>query len=694
MKIGKLLINIFLFAACQVSPVQAKHTHTQKHTEATVLAADNKDVYWLNSTTGVTYTINENTSEVVKIALDLFSNDMKAVTGLKAKEKANAPIQIFQLNTLTDKEFANLQKFNLPINRIITKKDAFYIGVKAGKVIILGSDARGTAYGILEMSRMAGVSPWIWWNDVAPQAQKLVKMDAKFETTQIPTTDYRAIAINNSDLLKSNQASQLFRLMLRLKANTIWQTDSKESHHASNAYKEIADSFDICMGNANTIVENELKKNKKKIKKHKIKIQDHSTWMWEDKSTWIADTQPGVLYNDYITKGNKEKHNVWVFKMTHPKSASYTLSLFMDMAWNTYSVRATTLVAHLESWLKQQFGDQPGKALLPVMKEFYRLTAVRKPEFMNQKYGDMEFNSGEFGNELERYLLMFDQLKSKVTTIEKSIPKQQNDAYFEIVKYPIFAASYVAEKELEAQEARYICRPGLFDKDDEAKMAAAISMNAYQKLHALTAYYGKLSQNKWQKWITSHPEVFKAPSLPGKLTDKEIELYKNAADDRKNLQPLNILNANFEARNADKYASVYGTGILNVPLLGHSNNAISLLKATSLNYKFWTAQGGDIRFTIATIPVDAFAKSDMRVSVTIDKREPVICTLKEAYGSTDWQISKNRGQTLRSFYVTLSKGYHNIKIRALDDQIAIDQLMLDYDVDREYYMIPTYGVIE
>lgn len=693
MKIRKLLINIFLFSVCQVFPVQAKHANTYKHTEATA-QTDNKDVYWINSTTGVTYTINENTSEVVKIALDMFSNDMKAVTGQKAKEKANSIIQIFQLNTLTDKEFAYLQKLNLPINRIITKKDAFYIGVKTGKVIILGSNARGTAYGILELSKMAGVSPWIWWNDVAPQAQKYVKIGAKFETTQIPSTEFRAVAINNSDLMKSNQASQLFRLMLRLKANTIWQTESKESHHIANSYKEVADSFDICMGNQNTIVENELKKNKKKIKKHKIKIQDHSTWIWEDKSTWIADTQPGVLYNDYITKGNKESHNVWVFGMTHPKSASYTLSLFMDMAWNSNSVRANSLVAHLENWLKQQFGDQPGKAILPVMKEFYRLTAIRKPEFMNQKFGDMEFASGEFGNELERYLLMFDQLKNKVSSIEKSIPKNQNDAYFEIVKYPIFAASYVAEKELEAQEARYICRPGLFDKDNEAKMAAAISMNAYKKLYELTAYYGKLSQNKWKKWINAHPEVFKAPSLPGNITDKEIEQYKNSADDRQNLQPLNILNANFEARNADKYASVYGTGILNVPLLGHSNNAISLLKATSLNYKFWTAQNGDIRFTLATIPVDAFAKSDMRVSVTIDKREPVICTLKEAYGSPDWQISKNRGQTLRSFYVTLSKGYHNIKIRALDDQIAIDQLMLDYDVDREYYMIPTYGVIE
>ena len=88
MKIRKLLINIFLFSVCQVFPVQAKHANTYKHTEATA-QTDNKDVYWINSTTGVTYTINENTSEVVKIALDMFSNDMKAVTGQKAKEKAN-----------------------------------------------------------------------------------------------------------------------------------------------------------------------------------------------------------------------------------------------------------------------------------------------------------------------------------------------------------------------------------------------------------------------------------------------------------------------------------------------------------------------------------------------------------------------------------------------------------------------------
>src|SRR6202012_969035 len=33
-------------------------------------------------------------------------------------------------------------------------------------LVITGSDRRGTAYGIFELSRQMGVSPWYWWADV------------------------------------------------------------------------------------------------------------------------------------------------------------------------------------------------------------------------------------------------------------------------------------------------------------------------------------------------------------------------------------------------------------------------------------------------------------------------------------------------------------------------------------------------
>lgn len=694
MKIKNIIFSWLLLSAPCLNTL-VSHAASPRAPKISMDTDNTKDVYWSNANGSVFYTVNEHLSQVAKIATELFENDMETLTGIKAKQKSNnAHILIFQLNLLNDKEFSMLQKLRIPINKLITKKEAFYIGTRGGKVVIVGSDGRGTAYGILELSHMAGISPWNWWNDVKPQPRKLFKMKGGYETLQTPTIEYRGLAIDNPELLKSEKESQIYRLMLRLRANTIWVPESKHSP-STNAYKEVADSFDLCIGNHNQIMENELKKNKKSVKKHKHKIQGHTTWIWKDECTWLCSTQPGAIYNDIIGKDAKEGHNVWVASVRDPKASAYPISLIMDMAWSINSIRAVTLPEHLEAWLSQQFGHKMGKTLLPVMEEYYRLTAIRKPEHMGKPYGDMEFHSGEFGNELERYLQMYDLLKTKVTTIEKTIPSYLQDAYFEMVKYPIFAASCIAEKELEAQEARHIARPGLFDSDDEAKTAAALSLQAQQKLIDMTYFYNnKFAKGKWKDWINTKNEVFKAPQLPGKLTDSDIKKYAKGSDDRSNIRPLNIINADFEAHDAAIYSDTWGTGILTIPYLGHSNRAVSLLKGTSIIFNVVFPQSGDARFTIATIPVDAHAKTDMRVSVSIDHAEPVICNLKEAYGSPEWKLSQHRGQTLRSFYLTLGKGRHNIEIKALDDQVAIDQWMLDYDVDREYYIIPTYGIIQ
>ena len=35
----------------------------------------------------------------------------------------------------------------------------------AEALVVYGNDANGTAYGLMELSRRAGVSPWYWWAD-------------------------------------------------------------------------------------------------------------------------------------------------------------------------------------------------------------------------------------------------------------------------------------------------------------------------------------------------------------------------------------------------------------------------------------------------------------------------------------------------------------------------------------------------
>ena len=54
-----------------------------------------------------------------------------------------------------------IDKAGVDLSPIKIKKKAFLLTVSStGKLVIAGSDKRGTAYGVMELSRLIGVSPW------------------------------------------------------------------------------------------------------------------------------------------------------------------------------------------------------------------------------------------------------------------------------------------------------------------------------------------------------------------------------------------------------------------------------------------------------------------------------------------------------------------------------------------------------
>ena len=59
----------------------------------------------------------------------------------------------------------------------------------------------------------------------------------------------------------------------------------------------------------------------------------------------------------------------------------------------------------------------------------------------------------------------------------------------------------------------------------------------------------------------------------------------------------------------------------------------------------------------------------------------------ENLNDDDYIESTHRGQTLKSFYVTLPDGSHNVTIKALDDNVMIDQWVLDYALFRVLYHV-------
>lgn len=52
------------------------------------------------------------------------------------------------------------------------KREMYVITIDNGQLVIAGSDRRGTIYGIYELSKQIGVSPWYYWADTPIEQHK------------------------------------------------------------------------------------------------------------------------------------------------------------------------------------------------------------------------------------------------------------------------------------------------------------------------------------------------------------------------------------------------------------------------------------------------------------------------------------------------------------------------------------------
>lgn len=101
-------------------------------------------------------------------------------------------------------------------------------------IVIAGSDKRGAIYGVYELSRQMGVSPWYYWADVPIQKHTTISIKKGKYTDGEPAVKYRGIFLNDEWPCLGNWASdtfggfnskfyeKVFELVLRLKGNFMW----------------------------------------------------------------------------------------------------------------------------------------------------------------------------------------------------------------------------------------------------------------------------------------------------------------------------------------------------------------------------------------------------------------------------------------------------------------------------------------
>lgn len=213
------------------------------------------------------FKVSPNEKSVVTTAVDMFKKDLNNVsTTVNGNNKSNIVIATIGVDPESDKF---LKKHKLPYKKLNGQWEAFKIVVlNSETLVVMGSDARGTAYGVLELSRRLGVSPWEWWADVTPQKVQSLKLPKGVLTTQKPSVQYRGIFLNDEDWclvpwssenfeplgiknsIGPKTYSKIFELLLRLRANTIWPAmhELTTPFYTIEGNKEAADRYGIVVG--------------------------------------------------------------------------------------------------------------------------------------------------------------------------------------------------------------------------------------------------------------------------------------------------------------------------------------------------------------------------------------------------------------------------------------------------------------
>lgn len=214
---------------------------------------------------------DDNDAKVVTIAAQCFANDVQLISGKQMKVVHQLPADGFTIGAGTigqSKLIDDLIKEKIiDVGIIKNKWECFLIKVVGKKLIVAGSDSRGTAYGIFHLSKLMGVSPWVWWADATPAKKQQLFISGTY-VSAAPSVKFRGIFLNDEDWglqpwaaktfepetgdIGPKTYSKIFELLLRLRANLIWPAmhPSTKAFFSIAGNTKVAEDYAIVIGSS------------------------------------------------------------------------------------------------------------------------------------------------------------------------------------------------------------------------------------------------------------------------------------------------------------------------------------------------------------------------------------------------------------------------------------------------------------
>lgn len=791
--------------------------------------------------------VDEKDVTLVKKAAGFLQHDIELVTGVSPALMHQLPSKgnIILIGTA---ESSFIKKLKIDISKIRGKWEAYQVQVVkqpfpgiAQALVIVGSDRRGAAYGVFEISRQIGVSPWYWWADVP--VQKKTELYVKNDIiTDAPQVKYRGIFINDEAPALSGWSKEkfggfnhlfyekVFELILRLKGNYLWpamwgnafydddplnmQTADDygivigTSHHeplmrAHDEWRRYGkgkwnyDSNEVRLkdfwrtgmqrtgntekivsvgmrgdgdepmtqGTAIALLERIVKDQREIIADVTHKPASETPQLWAlykevqdyyDKGMRVPDDVTlllcddnwgnirklpkldeksrsggyGIYYHfDYVGGPRNYKwintnpiarvweqmhlaweynaRQIWIVNVGDIKPMEFPISFFLDYAWAPERIKHDQLQKYTEQWVAAQFGKEHAVEIAGIISEYTKYNGRRKPELLDAN----TYNLEEWGKVISEY----GELLAEAEFINKLLPKEYSDAYFQLVLHPVKAGAILNSMYAAAAKNKWLASRNIA----LANTVADAVKQLYIQDSLLSLQYNKeIAGGKWNHMMdqthigytywqqppyNTMPKVVYVPdSLP--MMDSETEVEISA---------LNIAAKNtFYERNgyvsmqADHFTKAINTKNITWTVLsdhGKTGSAVTPFPVTApaqkpsgnaphLEYEFYVYDTGACKINSYFSPTLNFHNTPegLQFAISIDNEQPQIISInKEERNVRTWEswVANNIIIKTSSHHISTT-GKHVLKYWMVNPAVVLQKLVIDLGGVKPGYLGP------
>ncbi len=414
---------------------------------------------------------------------------------------------------------------------------------------------------------------------------------------------------------------------------------------------------------------------------------------------WLSTTQPSLIWTEMTKAYQNGARKIWIANVGDIKPAEYNMEFFLDLAWDVNSVNQHSINQHLLDWATREFGEDVANDVTDIMNEYYRLAFIRRPEFMGWSMVEpvtSPVRPSEFTpHGQKRRLDMYSAIMQLCDRVKNSLPENRKDAWYQLVEYPVKSAGFMNQKFIYAQMASEA------KSAEKQKRFSDLSKQAFNEIKILTdRYNNEISNGKWKNIMSMHPRNLPVFSLPDFTNSKEYNKPTSATHeteitkDTKRLFINGDENTNLLGKEGYKWSTIEG--------LGYSGNAITLMplkmktfkkKSPRIEYSFFIEKPCTYEVQIRFLPTYSNL-SDQQVSVRINRSETKYFDLNSKvkgakWDDKEWCINKLRNSTIVKFkHTALEPGKQIVSIRVNQTGIIIDQLAVDFIMDKPFYEIP------